>query len=173
MQEPFEIRQLRYFLEVADAGSFSRAARRLGVSQPAISQQMRDLEKGLRTTLLQRRGKRTFLSPAGLLFRERAQEILRYVSKSLQELSAEPNQLRGTVRLGVIPYLNVPLMPKLLGLFAQQYPAVDLSVLEASSSEIETLLEEGRMDVGFGWATHRQRLRPELLRRFLDRILIR
>lgn len=164
MQEPFEIRHLRYFLEVADAGSFSRAARRLGVSQPAISQQMRDLEKALRTTLLQRRGKRTFLSPAGLLFRERAREILRYVSKSLQELSAEPNQLRGTVRLGVIPYLNVPLMPKLLGLFAQQYPAIDLSVLETSSSEIETLLEEGRMDVGFGWATrHSRNLRYEHL----------
>ncbi|MGH8094121.1 MAG: LysR family transcriptional regulator [Chthoniobacterales bacterium] len=48
MQEPFEIRQLRYFLEVADAGSFSRAARRLGVTQPAISQQMRELESGLR-----------------------------------------------------------------------------------------------------------------------------
>ena len=74
MQEPFEIRQLRYFLEVADAGSFSRAARRLGVSQPAISQQMRDLEKAVRTTLLQRRG--TFLSPDGLLFREDRKSVV-------------------------------------------------------------------------------------------------
>src|SRR5262249_11392771 len=108
--------------------------------------------------------KRTFLSPAGVLFRERAREILRFVSKSLQELSAEPNQLRGTVRVGVIPYLNVPLMPKLLGLFAQQYPAIDLSVLETSSSEIETLLEEGRMVVGFGWSPrHSPNLRYEHL----------
>jgi LysR family nitrogen assimilation transcriptional regulator len=56
MQEPFEIRQLRYFLEVAGAGSFGRAARRLGVSQPAVSQQMRDLEASLRTVPFQRRG---------------------------------------------------------------------------------------------------------------------
>lgn len=164
MQEPFEIRQLRYFLEVADCGSFSRAARRLGVSQPAVSQQMRDLENGLRAVLLQRRGKRTLLTPAGLLFQEHARAILRQMDKSLQEISAEPGQLHGTLRLGVIPYLDVALMPTLLGLFAEEHPGIDLSVLEISSSEIETLLEEGRMDVGLGWVTrHSPNLRYEHL----------
>jgi LysR family cyn operon transcriptional activator len=164
MQEPFEIRQLRYFLEVADAGSFSRAAKRLGVSQPAISQQMRDLEAGLRAILLQRRGKRTLLTPAGLLFQEHARTILRQVDKSLQEISDEPDELHGTLRIGVIPYLDVALMPKLLGLFAAEHPGIDLSILEISSSNIETLLEEGRMDVGLGWVTrHSPNLRYEHL----------
>ena len=153
MQEPFEIRQLRYFLEVADAGSFSRAAKRLGVSQPAISQQMRDLEVGLRAVLLQRRGRRTLLTPAGLLFQEHARAILRQVDKSLQEISNESGELHGTLRVGVIPYLDVALMPKLLGLFAEEHPGIDLSILEISSTNIETLLEEGRMDVGLGWVT--------------------
>ena len=163
-EEPFEIRQLRYFLEVADAGSFSRAANRLGVSQPAVSQQMRDLERRLRAVLLQRRGKRTLLTPAGLLFQEHARTILGQVDKSLQEISAEPGQLRGTLRVGVIPYLDVALMPKLLGFFSEEHPAVDLSVLEISSAEIETLLEEGRMDVGLGWITrHSPNLRYEHL----------
>ena len=163
-EEPFEIRQLRYFLEVADAGSFSRAANRLGVSQPAVSQQMRDLERRLRAVLLQRRGKRTLLTPAGLLFQEHARTILGQVDKSLQEISAEPGQLRGTLRVGVIPYLDVALIPKLLGLFSEEHPAVDLSVLETSSTEIETLLEEGRMDVGLGWITrHSPNLRYEHL----------
>jgi LysR family cyn operon transcriptional activator len=164
MQEPFELRQLRYFLEVADAGSFSRAAKRLGISQPAVSQQMRDLEGGLRAVLLQRRGKRTLLTPAGLLFQEHARTILRQVDKSLQEISDEPDQLHGTLRIGVIPYLDVALMPKLLGLFAAEHPGIDLSILEISSTNIETLLEEGRMDVGLGWVTrHSPSLRYEHL----------
>lgn len=164
MQEPFEIRQLRYFLEVADAGSFSRAAKRLGVSQPAVSQQVRDLEAGVRAVLLQRRGKRTSLTPAGLLFQEQARAILRQIDQSLQELSSGMHERHGMLRVGVIPYLDVALMPKLLGLFSEEHPGIDLSILEISSSDIEKQLEEGRMDVGLGWITrHSPNLRYEHL----------
>ncbi len=164
MNEPFEIRQLRYFLEVADAGSFSRAAQRLRVSQPAVSQQLRDLETGVRAVLLQRRGKRTSLTPAGLLFQEHARAILRQIDQSLQELSSGPGELHGILRVGVIPYLDVALMPKLLGLFSKENPGIDMSILEISSTDIETMLEEGRMDVGLGWVTrHSPNLRYEHL----------
>jgi LysR family cyn operon transcriptional activator len=153
MPEPFEIRQLRYFLEVADAHSFSRAAQRLGVSQPAVSQQIRELENTLGTTLLQRKGKRISLTVAGQLFEARARAILLQVDQTVEDMTSEPRQLHGTLRLGVIPYLDIALMPKLLGHFAEAYPAIDLSVLEISSTDIETLLEEGRLDLGFGWLT--------------------
>ena len=108
MQEPIEIRHLRYFLAVAEAASFSRAADRLGISQPSVSQQMRDLETALRVVLFQRRGKRILLTPRGLIFQEHARAILRQLENFLQELNTEPGQLRGTLRLGVIPILNVP-----------------------------------------------------------------
>ncbi|MEO5717250.1 MAG: LysR substrate-binding domain-containing protein [Chthoniobacterales bacterium] len=164
MQEPFEIRQLRYFLEVADAGNFSRAAKRLGVSQPAVSQQMRDLELGLRTILFQRRGKRISLTTAGLVFQEHARAILRQVEKSLQEVGSEPGELRGTLRVGVIPYLSLALLPKLLGPFTEENPGLDLSILEISSTDIESSLEEGQLDVGLGWVTrHSPNLRYEHL----------
>src|SRR5919198_4271045 len=116
IQDPVEIRHLRYFLAVAGAGSFSRAADRLGISQPSVSQQMRDLEASLRVSLFQRRGKRILLTPRGLIFEEHARALLHQLENFLDELNTEPGQLRGALHLGVIPVLNVPLVPDLLGL---------------------------------------------------------
>jgi LysR family cyn operon transcriptional activator len=164
MQDPLEIRHLRYFLAVAEAGSFSRAADRLGISQPSVSQQIRDLEAGLRVSLFQRRGKRILLTPRGLIFQEHARAILRQLENFLQELNSEPGQLRGALHLGVVPVLNVPLVPHLLGLFAATHPGISVIVEEISSTEIETALEEGRMDVGLGFVTrHSPNLRYERL----------
>src|SRR5205823_221869 len=164
MQEPLDIRHLRYFLAVAEAGSFSRAADRLGISQPSVSQQMRDLEAGLRVALFQRRGKRILLTPRGLIFQEHARVILRQLENFLQELNSEPGQLRGALHLGVVPVLNVPLVPHLMGLFTADHPGISVIIEEISSTEIETALEEGRMDVGLGFLTrHSPNLRYERL----------
>jgi LysR family cyn operon transcriptional activator len=164
MPEPLDIRHLRYFLAVAEAGSFSRAADRLGISQPSVSQQMRDLEAGLRVSLFQRRGRRILLTPRGLIFQEHARAILHQLENFLQELNSEPGQLRGALRLGVIPVLNVPLVPYLIGLFGADHPGINITVEEISSTEIETALEEGRMDVGLGFVTrHSPNLRYEQL----------
>jgi LysR family cyn operon transcriptional activator len=153
MQDPLDIRHLRYFLAVAEAESFSRAADRLGISQPSVSQQMRDLEAGLRVPLFQRRGKRILLTPKGLIFQEHARTLLRQLESFLEELNREPGQLRGALHLGVVPVLNVPLVPHLLGLFTADHPAISVVVEEISSTDIETALEEGRMDVGLGFMT--------------------
>jgi LysR family cyn operon transcriptional activator len=151
--DPMELRHLRYFLAVAEAGSFSRAANRLGISQPTLSQQMRDLEANLRVPLFQRRGKRILLTSAGLIFQEHARAILRQFESLLQELGSEPQQLRGALHLGVVPILNVPLVPHLLGRFAARHPGINVIVDEISSTEIETAVEDGRMDVGLGFIT--------------------
>src|ERR1700745_2347549 len=164
MQEPLEIRHLRYFLAVAEAGSFSRAADRLGISQPSVSQQMRDLEAGLRVPLFQRRGKRILLTPRGLIFQETARALLHQLETLLQELNGEPGELRGALRLRVIPGLNVPLVPQLLGAFVSTPPATGVKVEEISSPEIETALEEGRMDLDLGFLPrHSPNLRYERL----------
>ena len=164
IQDPVEIRHLRYFLAVAAAGSFSRAADRLGISQPSISQQMRDLEAGLRVSLFQRRGKRILLTAAGLVFQEHARAILRQLENFLDELSRDSVQLRGALHLGIVPWLDAALVPQLLGLFAARHPNVNLTVTEISSDDIETALEEGRLDVGLGFLTrHSPNLHYELL----------
>jgi LysR family cyn operon transcriptional activator len=164
VHDPVEIRHLRYFLAVAEAGSFSRAANRLGISQPGVSQQMRDLEAALRVALFQRRGKRILLTSTGLIFQEHARAILHQLENLLQDLSSEPGQMRGSLHLGVVPILNMALVPQLLGLFAADHPGISLIVEEISSTEIETALEEGRMDVGLGFLTrHSPNLRYERL----------
>ena len=164
MDDPLEIRHLRYFLAVAEAGSFSRAADRLGISQPSVSQQMRDLEAELRVSLFQRRGKKILLTPSGLVFQEHARAMLHQLEVLLQELASGPGQLRGALHLGVVPILNVPLVPHLIGLFAAEHPGISLTVEEISSTEIETALEEGRMDVGLGFLTrHSPNLHYECL----------
>ena len=72
--------------------------------------------------------------------------------------------MRGALHVGVVPVLNVALMPDLLGLFAAKHPGISLTVEEISSTEIETALEEGRMDVGLGFLTrHSPNLRYERL----------
>jgi len=125
---------------------------------------MRDLEAALRVSLFQRRGKRILLTSTGIIFQEHARAILRQVENFLQELGSEPGQLRGALHLGVVPILNVALVPHLLGLFAAAHPGISLTVEEISSTEIETALEEGRMDVGLGFLTrHSPNLRYERL----------
>src|SRR5262249_45927559 len=143
MSEPLDIRHLRYFLAVAEARSFSRAADRLGISQPSVSQQMRDLEAGLRLPLFQRRGKRILLTPRGLIFQEHARVLLHQLESLLHELNGEPGELRGALRLGVIPVLNVPLVPQLLGAFVADQPAISVTVGEISSHGLDTSLVQG------------------------------
>jgi len=107
----------------------------------------------LRVPLFQRRGKRILLTPKGLIFQEHARTLLRQLESFLEELNREPGQLRGALHLGVVPVLNVPLVPHLLGLFTADHPAISVVVEEISSTDIETALEEGRMDVGLGFMT--------------------
>ena len=152
--DPVEIRHFRYFLAVAEAGSFSRAADRLGVSQPNVSQQLRDLETALHVDLFQRRGKRILLTSAGLIFQEHARAILRQVESLFQDLTIEPGNMRGAIKVGVVPILSIALMPRLLGLFAAAHPGISLHIEEISSTVIETALEEGQLDVGLGFLTH-------------------
>src|SRR5215467_14146891 len=154
MPEPLDIRHLRYFLAVAEARSFSRAADRLGISQPSVSQQMRELETDLRVSLFQRRGKRILLTAAGLIFQKHAHAMLGQLENFLDELSLDSVQLRGALHLGIVPWLDVALVPQLLGLFVARHPGVNLTVTEISSDDIETALEEGRLDVGLGFLTH-------------------
>lgn len=153
MSQPIEIRHLRYFLAVADTENFTRAAERLRISQPSVSQQITQLELALRTPLFRRVGKRVFLTEAGAAFRKAAEVVLRKLDDACNAVGDIAGLAKGRVDLGVIPALHFAWVPPVLGHMAHRYPGVTVGVQEVASSGVETEIEAGRFDIGFGLMT--------------------
>ena len=153
MNESIELRHLRYFLAVAETENFTRAAERLRISQPSVSQQIAHLERALRTPLFRRIGKRVQLTEAGAAFRKSAEVVLHKLEDACESVYHVAGLVTGHVDLGVIPALHVAWVPPVLGRMSRDYPGVTIGVQERASSGIETELEAGRMDLGFGLMT--------------------
>ncbi len=153
MSKSIEIRHLRYFLAVSQTENFTRAAERLRISQPSISEQITQLELALRTPLFRRVGKRVFLTEAGAEFRKSAEVVLRKLDDACTSVSEIAGLLRGHVDVGVIPALHLAWIPDVIGRMAQKHPGVTVGVRELASSDVETEIEAGRLDVGFGIMT--------------------
>jgi LysR family cyn operon transcriptional activator len=148
-----EIRHLRYFLAVAETENFTRAAERLNISQPSVSQQITQLEQALRTPLFRRVGKRVFLTEAGTAFRKGAEVVLRKLDDACNSVADISGLVSGRVNLGVIPALHFAWVPPVLGHLAREYPGITVGVRELASSDVETEIEAGRLDIGFGIMT--------------------
>ncbi len=148
-----EIRHLRYFLAVAETENFTRAAERLRISQPSISQQITQLEAALRTPLFRRVGKRVFLTEAGATFRKGAEVVLRKLDDACASVANIAGLVAGRVDIGVIPALHFAWIPPVLGSMAHDHPGVTIGVQELASSGVETEIEAGRLDIGFGLMT--------------------
>lgn len=153
MSEAIGIRHLRYFLVVAQTENFTRAAERLHISQPCISQQITQLENALRTPLFRRVGKRVFLTEAGATFRKGAEVVLRKLEDACNAVHDIAGLVTGRVDVGVIPALHVGWLPSVLADISRDYPGLTVGVHEEASSEVESELEAGRLDLGFGLMT--------------------
>src|SRR5438874_7871834 len=149
-----EIRHLRYFLVVAETQNFTRAAQRLRITQPSISQTVAQLERELGVQLFRRMGKRVQLTEAGAALRASAGVVLRKLDEARASVHQVAGLLTGHVELGVIPVLHVAWVPAVLERMGRDFPGVTVRARQFSSSDIETELEAGRLDLGFGLATH-------------------
>ena len=143
-----DVRQLDYFAHVADAGSFSRAARLLSVAQPALSRQIRALEVELRQTLFLRNGRGVTLTPAGTLLLAHARGILQQVRRARSELDESRSAPVGRVALGVPPSVGRVLSGPLVAEFRKRFPRADISIAEGLTVHILEWLTMGRVDVG-------------------------
>ncbi len=123
-----QIPQIRAFLAVAELESFSLAAERLHVTQPAISKRIRQLEDNIRTDLFDRIGKRSILTPSGLAFLPRAERILQEMKAFKADLSHQHDQPSGTLTLATSHHIGLHRLPPVLRDFKIKYPQVDLDL---------------------------------------------
>jgi len=142
-----DLKQLEYFVRVAELGSFTRAAIALDVAQPALSRQVRLLEVELRQTLLVRNGRGATPTEAGKLLLEHGRGILHQVERAREELGRVRGALAGRVAIGLPPSLAKVLAVPLTRAFRQQLPQASLSISEALSVTMQEWLLTGRLDI--------------------------
>jgi len=147
-----ELRHLRYFLAVADALHFTRAAESLHVSQPTLSLQVRELERELGAPLFDRIGRSVRLTEAGRVFRRHALGAVREVDTGREAVADLMGLRRGTLRVGVTHSFSTALMPGAVAGFRRIHPGVGLAIEKTSGRAIEQALVAGALDLGIAFA---------------------
>jgi LysR family nitrogen assimilation transcriptional regulator len=142
-----ETRALRYFQTVAECGSYSRGARLLRISQPAVSRQIRRLEHELGRPLFKRHGHGISLTPAGRILLERSQVALRQLEQTKAEIRDADAGPSGVISFAVPPAAGHFLVPALIARFGAAFPFVFLKIRGGFSGAIHEWLARGQVDV--------------------------
>jgi LysR family transcriptional regulator, transcription activator of glutamate synthase operon len=150
-----ELRQLRYLVALADEQSFTRAAEREHIAQPALSQQIQKLEQELGIPLVERTTRRVQITDAGNLLVARARRILTELESARQELDRVRGIQTGHVVVGAMNTMGPVDITLVLGRFHQLHPRVELVVRESNSDELAEMLRVDALDLAFLSVTER------------------
>ncbi len=142
-----DFRRLKYFVHVAELGGFSKAARFLGVAQPALSRHLRELERELGVALLYRNGRGAVLTDAGTHLLPRAKSIVEDAERAARDVQAFNAMPVGSVTLGVPPSVSQILLTPFVRRAQERYPGIRLRIIEGFSGHIHEWLLTGRVDV--------------------------
>ncbi|MCE5286172.1 MAG: LysR family transcriptional regulator [Pelosinus sp.] len=143
-----DIKQLRYFQAIAEEGHITGAAKRLFITQPSLSQQLKLLENELGITLVERGNRGIRLTEAGQLLKERAGQILELLHTTATELKELHEGYKGTLAIGAIASAGVTMLPGLVRDFHAHYPQVKFQLWEGDTYRILDLLNNGIIEVG-------------------------
>lgn len=146
--DTYDIRDMNYFLQIAEYENISKAAEQLHISQPPLSRQLKKLEEELGVELFTRDNGRLQLTEAGYYFKERAQEVLALVEKTKGEMDEKYNGHSGKIRIGTIETLSAEKLPKWIAEFHELYPDVKYQIVNNNSEEIVRMVDKGLLDMG-------------------------
>lgn len=143
-----DIRQIEYFTEVAKHLSFTKAASSLHVSQPSISKAIQNLEAELGVPLFYRSSKQLELTDAGHAVLVNAQHVLTAFKNMRSELTDLMELKKGEIRIGIPPIVGVEFFSKLISLYKEKYPYIEINLTEVGTKKIRQGVEEGELDIG-------------------------
>lgn len=141
------LRQIEYFIAVAETGQVSKAALRCNISQSSLTIALKNLEAALDTVLFGRHAKGVRLTEAGERFLRHAQHIHDALRHALDDMRVRPDDVRGTVRLGVTETISAYLVPTLAATVARRFPNLTVEMIEADRATIERALLAGDFDM--------------------------
>jgi DNA-binding transcriptional LysR family regulator len=145
-----ELRHLRYFVAVAESGSITKAAQRLGIQQPPLGQQIRALEAELKVQLFERAPKRVVLSNSGKEFLEDARRILASAKEAVEKVRRFDRGEQGLLTVGFTSSASMhPIAPRILGAFSGAYPLARVEVEERETYELILALQKSKVDAAF------------------------
>jgi DNA-binding transcriptional LysR family regulator len=144
-----ELRHLRYFVTVAEELHFGRAAQRLQIAQPPLSQQIRQLEEELGVQLFHRTKRSVQLTEAGQLFLEEASQILTRAEQAIQIVQRADRGETGRLTLGFVGSATYSVLPVVLKVFRRRFPEVLVSLYEMTTTQQVQALHEDRIHLGF------------------------
>ena len=148
MDVPFALTQARALDAVVRHGSFSRAAAELGLTQPAVSMQVRQLETALGLPLVERMGKRAFATRAGELLLEHSARAVRELETAVQMLQRLRGRVAGRIRIGTSASLSIYVLPPVFRSFRARHPDVELIVVTGNAPEIAHAIVANQLDIG-------------------------
>jgi DNA-binding transcriptional LysR family regulator len=145
MVRGMELRQLRYFVAVAETGNISRAAQKIFLTQPALSRQIKALEGEIGLALLERRAHSIKLTPAGEAMLREAREVLRHTDQVLERVRSTSSG--GRLRIGYAPSLAAGILSPAVANFTQAHPGTKVELFDLSHGEMLSGLEARNLDV--------------------------
>lgn len=144
-----ELRHLRYFLAVAEELHFGRAALRVRIAQPPLSQQIRKLERELGVALFNRSKRRVELTPAGRAFQEEARRVLALAERAARTAQRAGRGETGNLAIGFVPSADLDVLPRVLRAWRTRFPNVEFELHSLLPAAQVDALRAGRIDVGF------------------------